>query len=145
MKKILFFLASLSVFCLLSAGSSWAAEEKQLKTSVVTIRGYEGVAPLNLFISPGTIVVWVNDYKQAPVEVKFPLKKVTLACQSPVNFIMSKEGTFVSNPIPYGGVASLCFIEQGTFDYFIERSRPAAGGSASDRFRFEGKIIVKAQ
>ncbi len=145
MKRIYVALLSIALVFSLLAVNSISAEEKELQTSIVRIKGYEGVTPLNLFITPGTIVVWINDFKQASVKVEFPNKKVTMACQSPVNFSLSKEGTFVSNPIPFGGVASLCFIEQGTFDYIIERSQPSVSGSTSDHFRFEGKIVVKSK
>ena len=105
----------------------YAAEEQQLKTQIVRINGYAGVEPLNLLIEPGTVVVWLNQYKISPVEVMFPDKKVTMACQSPVNFSISKDGTYVSNSIPYGGVASLCFIEPGTFKYIIRGARNIRG------------------
>jgi hypothetical protein len=77
----------------------------------------------------------------------FPDKKVTMACQSPVNFTISKEGTYVSNSIPYGGVASLCFIEPGTFKYIIERAKPQGADylNRGNPFRFEGQIVVKAK
>jgi hypothetical protein len=70
-----------------------------------------------------------------------------MACQSPVNFTISKEGTYVSNSIPYGGVASLCFIEPGTFKYIIERARPQVEDKfgSGNPFRFEGQIVVKAK
>ncbi len=112
-----------------------------VKHSVVRIRGYEGVSPLNLFIAPGTVVVWINQY-QGNVKISFPGKKVTLACKSPVNFLINDQGIFVSQSVRYGAVASLCFVERGTFDYVIERS-PASASAQSEGFRFEGKIIVK--
>jgi hypothetical protein len=143
MKKKLYLLLVVGLIVLNCSLIAHAEEKQELKTSIVRIQGYEGVEPLNLFITPGTVVVWLNQYKQATVEVQFPNKKVTMACQSPVNFLLSKEGTYVSNPIPFGGVASLCFIEQGTFDYIIERSQLPVGEPKSDKFRFEGKIVVK--
>ena len=133
------------VFSILT-GSTFAGEEQQLKTQIVRIQGNAGVSPLNLSITPGTVVVWLNDYRISPVEVMFPDKKVTMACQSPVNFSISKDGTYVSNSIPYGGVASLCFIEPGTFKYVIERARPQMMDEVrGNPFRFEGRIVVKKQ
>ena len=114
----------------------------EIKTQVVRIQGYEGVFPLNIYIKPGTVVVWVNQY-HGTVGIKFPDKKVTIACKSPVNFSVNDEGEFVSNPIDYGAVASLCFIEPGTYNYFMERSTPSRRQKTSDHFRFEGKIVVK--
>lgn len=133
-----------SVLC---AGTAGAGEQQQLKTQVVRINGYAGVEPLNLMIEPGTVVVWLNQYKISPVEVMFPDKKVTMACQSPVNFTISKDGTYVSNAIPFGGVASLCFIEPGTFKYIMERARPQVEDKfgSGNPFRFEGQIVVKAK
>ena len=147
MKRIFFIIVALSMVSVLSLGAVYAAEEQQLKTQIVRIHGFAGVEPLNLMITPGTVVVWLNDYRISPVEVLFPDKKVTMACQSPVNFSISKEGTYVSNSIPYGGVASLCFIEPCTFKYIIERARPQVGDymNRGNPFRFEGQIVVKAK
>jgi len=137
----------LSLALALCKGAGYAGEEQQLKTQIVRINGLAGVEPLNLMIEPGTVVVWLNQYKISPVEVIFPDKKVTMACQSPVNFSISKDGTYISNAIPYGGVASLCFIEPGTFKYIMERARPQVEDKlgSGNPFRFEGQIVVKAK
>jgi len=146
MKKIVLAVIAVGFVASFLSGNTFAGEEQKLNTQIVRIGRYEGVSPLNLFITPGTVVVWLNDYKTSPVEVKFPDKKVTMACQSPVNFSISKEGTYVSNSIPFGGVASLCFIEPGTFKYIVERARPAVEVQSDlNPFRFEGQIVVKKQ
>jgi hypothetical protein len=118
-----------------------AATGVELKQQVVRIRGYEGVSPLNLFIVPGTVVIWLNQY-QGPIKITFLSKKVTLACKSPVNFFINEQGVFESNVVGFGAVASLCLIECGSFDYVIERS-PADTSARSEGFRFEGRIVVK--
>ena len=144
MKKLILAIIAIGLFATLLPGNILAGEEQKLNTQIVRIGRYEGVSPLNLFITPGTVVVWLNDYKTSPIEVKFPDKQVTMACQSPVNFNISKEGTYVSNSIPFGGVASLCFIEPGTFKYIIERARPEVEVQRDlNPFRFEGQIVVK--
>ena len=144
MKKIILAIMAVGLFATLLPGNVLAGEEQKLNTQIVRIGRYEGVSPLNLFITPGTVVVWLNDYKTSPIEVKFPDKQVTMACQSPVNFSISKEGTYVSNAIPFGGVASLCFIEPGTFKYIIEKTRPSVEVQSDlNPFRFEGQIVVK--
>ena len=146
MKKLLCSILFAGLVFSILTGSTFAGEEQQLKTQIVRIQGNAGVSPLNLSITPGTVVVWLNDYRISPVEVMFPDKKVTMACQSPVNFSISKDGTYVSNSIPYGGVASLCFIEPGTFKYVIERARPQMMDEVrGNPFRFEGQIVVKKQ
>ncbi len=113
----------------------------EIKNEIVRIQGYEGVSPLNLFITPGTVVIWLNQYR-GQIKVTFPDKKISLACKSPVNFNLTDEGYFVSNTVDFGGVASLCFVEQGSFNYIIERF-PSAQTAKSEGFRFEGKIVVK--
>jgi hypothetical protein len=146
MKKLVLAIIAVGFVASLLPGNTFAGEEQKLNTQIVRIGRYEGVSPLNLFITPGTVVVWLNDYKTSPVEVKFPDKKITMACQSPVNFSISKEGTYVSNSIPFGGVASLCFIEPGTFKYIVERARPAVEVQSDlNPYRFEGQIVVKKQ
>ncbi len=145
MKKLFLSILCLGVICSLFLSTAVAVEEKGLKTAIVRIGGDAGVEPLNLLISPGTVVVWLNQYNISPVLVQFPDKKVTMACQSPVNFTISKDGTYVSNSIPYGGVASLCFIEKGEFTYKIDRENPRSkfDQRGDNPFRFEGKIIVR--
>lgn len=145
MKKVILSIAVCGLIGAVLFGNAAAGEVQKLQTQIVRIQGDAGVEPLNLVITPGTVVVWLNEYKIAPVEVLFPDKKVTLACQSPVNFNISKDGTYVSNSIPYGGVASLCFIEKGTFKYEIYRAAPSMRqqGQLGNPFRFEGKIVVK--
>jgi len=144
MKKLVLAIIAVGFVASLLSGNTFAGEEQKLNTQIVRIGRYEGVSPLNLIITPGTVVVWLNDYKTSPIEVKFPDKQVTMACQSPVNFSISKEGTYVSNSIPFGGVASLCFIEPGTFKYIIEKARPSVEVQSDlNPFRFEGQIVVK--
>ena len=102
-----------------------AAEEetKELKVvnRIVSVSTNQGLQPTNLTIKPGTTVVWVN-HSRDPVEILFLDKKVTLACGSPVNFFIGKDGAYESAKIPFGGTASLCFTEKGKFDYMFKKS-----------------------
>ena len=111
-----FFLATLS----------FAAEEKteeiKVVNKIVTVGGYEGAQPSTLNSEPGTTVIWVNHDRQ-PVEILFLDKKVVLACGSPVNFFVGKDGAYESGKIPFGGTASLCFIEKGKYEYTVKSSR----------------------
>lgn len=77
---------------------------------------------LLLTSEPGTTVIWLNRSKH-PVEILFLDKKVVLACGSPVNFIVGKGGAYESAKIPFGGTASLCFLEKGRYDYKVKSSR----------------------
>ncbi len=94
-------------------------EEIKLVTRIITVKTTEGgrdmkpvVDPTTLVSAPGTTVVWVN-FSKTPVELLFLDKKVTIACASPVNFFVGKDGAYESAKIPFGGTASLCFFRKG--------------------------------
>lgn len=89
---------------------------------IVIINEYEEVNPITITSSPGTTVIWVN-HSRTPVEILFLDKKVTAACGSPVNFFAGKDGAYESGKIPFGGTASLCFLNKGTYNYLIKSSR----------------------
>ena len=112
------------IFCL--KGYISAAEEKEVQIKVVNkiviINQYEEVKPSSITSQPGTTVIWVN-HSRKPVEILFLDKKVVLACGSPVNFFVGKDGAYESGKIPFGGTASLCFIEKGKYDYMVKSSR----------------------
>ena len=107
---------------------------------------YSGaVIPETLTVQPGSTVIWINESKR-PVEIQFQGKQVTLACKSPVHFILDEQGSFLSNRIPYGAVASLCFIEKGTYTYNVRKVSTPDDEWHSSRQRghsYEGKIIVE--
>ena len=116
-----------------SASLSYGAEEKdqelKLVNRTVTIITTESarddmkpvVDPVNLNSAPGTTVIWVN-FSKTPIELLFLDKKVTTACGSPVNFFVGKDGAYESAKIPFGGTASLCFLEKGKFEYMVNTS-----------------------
>ena len=111
----LYFLAGFSF----AAGNE--AEELKVINKIVTVSTYQGIQPTTLESAPGTTVIWVN-HSRDPVEILFLDKKVTLACGSPVNFFIGKDGAYESAKIPFGGTASLCFTETGKFDYVFKAS-----------------------
>lgn len=113
----------------------------ELETRIVRIQALAGVEPLNLFIRPGTVVLWLNQYPE-DIRILFPGRKVTIACMSPVNFTLTAEGFFESGQLPNGAVASLCFIQPGAYSYSIERV-DAARRAKSEGFRLEGVITVR--
>ena len=109
---------------------------------LISISSFPGLSPESVTIQSGTTVIWRN-ISRKPMEVLFTGKAVTMACKSPIHFIVDEKGSFLSNRIPNGAVASLCFIQPGEFDYsvrtVIEYYRP----DNPDRPReAKGKIIV---
>ena len=134
MKKInLITITAILLGLVFSANFSYGAEEKdqelKLVNRTVTIVTTESarddmkpvVDPVNLNSAPGTTVIWVN-FSKTPIELLFLDKKVTTACGSPVNFFVGKNGAYESAKIPFGGTASLCFLEKGKFEYMVNTS-----------------------
>ncbi len=143
----------LPIFLLLFTGNG-LAEDKKSKivpeeaikaTQIIRLHYSGGITPPVVEIEPGTTVIWIND-SRAPIEMQFQGKQVTLACKSPVHFIIDDEGSFISNRIPQGSVASLCFVEMGEFHYV---ARVVTTGAAATDFRsdqeFKGLVIVTTE
>jgi plastocyanin len=111
----------LGIFCFTIL--TLAAEEttEEIKVIKIITIDYNGLTPKIITSKPGTAVIWVN-HSRFPIEILFLDKKVVLACGSPVNFFVGKDGVYESNKIPSGGTASLCFIEKGTYEYNVKSS-----------------------
>jgi plastocyanin len=126
MKKALIITFSLNIAIFCMVGHLFAAEEKTealtITNKIVVVKTFEQPDPVTLFGQPGTTVIWVN-HSKFPVEVLFTEKKVVLACGSPMNFFVGKEGSYESNKIPSGGTASLCFTEKGRYVYKTKPSK----------------------
>lgn len=95
-------------------------EEKVQGVTVIHLRRDLQIDPPGITINPGSTVVWLNG-TEGLIEIHFPDKQVRIACDRPVNFILDPAGTFVSNKIPVGGVAGICFIEKGSYAYEVTR------------------------
>jgi plastocyanin len=143
-KKCLFvIIVCLLGFCFCPGISPASEEEKEstkIVNKIVIINQYEEVSPLELTSNPGTTVVWVN-HSRTPVEILFYDKKVTVACGSPVNFSVGRGGAYESNKIPFGGTASLCFLESGTYEYMIKSSRTFYMKRLERDYK--GKIVIQ--
>jgi len=108
---------------------------------VVSIPAHASAEPLILSVRPGTVIIWLNQ-SCSDIRIMFPDRKVTIACLSPVNFDVTAEGFFTSGPLPSGAVASLCFVQPGSYAYSVARF-PGTGCAQPDGFRTEGAIIVR--
>ena len=104
------------------ASAEETAGEMKIVNKIVTLHEYEGATPQTLSSAPGTTVIWVNQ-SRSPIELLFVDKKVVMACGSPVNFFVGKDGAYESAKIPFGGTASLCFLEKGHYEYMVKVSR----------------------
>ena len=123
-KQLILMVVVMVVLCsggFMHAADDETAEELKVINKVVTVKTYEGLMPATLSSQPGTTVIWVNHSPQ-PVEILFLDKKVVLACGSPVNFFVGKDGAYESGKLPFGGTASLCFTEKGKYEYVFKTS-----------------------
>ncbi len=117
----------------------------------INYRGTVGtLIPNTVTVKPGSTIIWVNESRN-PVEIQFQGKQVTVACKSPVHFVVNEEGSFISNRIPFGAVASLCFVEKGEFEYVARKADPLTGTEALETLEtgriqeLKGKIIIKPE
>lgn len=112
----------------------------QLITKIIIITGHSGLKPPDIISQQGTTVVWVN-HSNTPQEILFLDKKVVLACGSPVNFIVGHDGAYESSKVPFGGTASLCFTEKGTYEFIVKSSKRFAQQPKDKEYR--GSVIIQ--
>jgi hypothetical protein len=115
------------------------SEEESVKVLVLQNKPL-GITPEILSVKKGTTIIWFNKDPE-PVTVAF-VQPLGPACKLPVNFYSSLEGNFETGLIPQSGIASICIVEPGSYDFKVWRlvSKPA------EKPRSEiatGKIIVQ--
>ena len=125
-------------------GQDLVAEEETgdltITNKIVVVKTFEEPDPVTLFGTVGTTVIWINHSKY-PVQVVFLEKQVVLACGSPVNFVVGKDGTYESSKISSGGTASLCFTEKGRYSYkTIPSNKFIVGKKGKEHF---GTVWIK--
>ncbi len=133
---------SLVIFCM--SGPTFAAEEAEIKVEVkvVNITTDKGLSPATINAKRGTTVIWVNK-TFVPQEILFTDKKIVLSCDAPVNFFVGKERAYESGKIPFGGIASLCFIEKGKYEYELRSSKTFYESYAPMKREYKGSITIK--
>ena len=141
--------SALAIFMVVTVSSMAAAQEQPAssndsshKIEVVRITSLLGMKPETVPVKKGTTVVWVNQLSGG-VEIVFTAKQITTACMSPTNFTLTKEGSFKSGMIPPKGVASLCFIENGKFDYVVSTKAVRDSSPAQGVKPLTGRIVVE--
>ena len=124
-----------------------AAEEERVKPE----KEFHGARVVNITaddlplrdvtVQRGTTVVWLNNTKRI-LEIDFIGKQVTLACSSPVNFFVNDEGSYSSVKIMPNALSSLCFVQEGQYEYQVVVRTPP-GPSSAIRKKLAGKVIVE--
>ncbi len=123
-------------------GEKIQPEKKIAGSQIIRLHYSGGINPSMVTIPAGTTVIWINE-ANSPVEIQFEGKQVTMACQNPVHFVIDDKGSFISNNIPLGAVASLCFVEKGEFNYVVRRALKPSQSYKESPGEFKGKIIVE--
>jgi len=119
-----------------------APEQKIAAHQIVRLHPLAGLDPKTATVKAGTTVIWINE-SGGIAEIQFIDKQVTVACKSPTHFVVDDEGVYVSNKISPGAVASLCFVEKGTFKYVVLREARRTDPVKTPRDLVEGTIIVE--
>jgi hypothetical protein len=116
-----------------------AAADEQAHSMVILKKEPEGASPKTLKVKVGNTAIWIN-YDPNPVSIRFKTK-IGIACREPVNFYADLFGFYETTGIPQGGIASLCFIYKGTYDYEVRR----LAGKGEQRFEevSAGQVIVE--
>jgi plastocyanin len=118
-----------------------APEKKVEGHQVIQMDKITGLDPKLALVKAGTTVIWFNR-TDSIAEIQFTGKEVTLACKNPTHFIVDEEGSFVSDRIPPSSVASLCFVEKGTYNYVLKRGPRATAAVKTDLPDVNGTIVV---
>jgi hypothetical protein len=118
-------------------------EKRKLEQKIIRLDSLTGAGIQSVTVNAGTTVIWINDLSGTLIEITFIGKQVSIACKSPVHFVVNEAGAFISNKIPFGAVASLCFIEKGEFDYMVQRIPSIIGPDTTTYPALKGKIIVQ--
>ncbi len=144
MLVVLFSMGSAAIAAKDKKDSNIVPEMNAKATQIIRMNALTGINPREVSIERGTTVIWINE-SEAMVELQFEGKQVTIACKSPVHFIVDDKGSFISDRIPTGSVASLCFVEKGEYNYVMRKVflSPSKLDGRPNVKEFKGTIVVK--
>ena len=150
-KKNIFMVVVGIIVCCAFSAAAYAEDSQEKIQPTLDIKAHQlirlnylaGISPAEVTVKAGTTVIWMNDAR-AMVQLQFEGQQVTMACKSPVNFIIDEQGSFISNLIPQGSVASLCFVEKGTYNYVFRKAPEGATYQTRGAIKeFRGMITVE--
>ncbi len=101
--------------------------------------------PLRMSVERGTTVVWANN-TEVPLSIQFSGgHEVRRACSAPTGFHLTSSGTYSASEVTPGGVASLCFVEEGNYPFQligISEGSPVVDRDGNPVAPVKGEIIV---
>lgn len=144
LKSVFAVCLSMIVLCAVTARAAdkVVPEKKMPGHTVIRINQINGLDPKQVTVKQGTTVIWMN-HTDSLAEIQFTGKAVTVACKSPTHFIVDENGSFVSDRIPPSSVASLCFVEKGTFNYVLQRGPRRTSDVKTNLPDVSGTIVVE--
>lgn len=119
-----------------------APEQKIAAHQIIHLNAIAGVDPKTVTIKAGTTVIWINELGGV-AEIQFTDKQITIACKSPTHFVVDDQGSYISDKITSGAVASLCFVQKGTYKYLLLREPRRTDPVKATPPPLEGTIIVE--
>lgn len=105
--------------CLLHVSAALQAAEQVCEKTPAVIALKEDISPDSVTVKLGNTIIWHNK-GPGPVTIKF-ITRIGLACAAPINFYADLLGNYETTPIPEGGTASICLIEEGRYEYEVRR------------------------
>jgi hypothetical protein len=111
----------ISLLVLCSAGIPVAVENAAAEAFVMVkiTKMPDGLTPRDVTIKAGQKIIWFNEETE-PCKIKI-ISKVGLACSVPDNFYADLFGYYESAVIPRSGIAGICFLEKGAYQYEVKR------------------------
>ena len=128
----------LTGICLLQVSTAVQAAEQTCDKTPAVIALQEGISPESITVKLGNTIIWHNK-GPGPATIKF-ITRIGLACAAPINFYADLLGNYETTPVPEGGTASLCLIEEGRYDYEVRRL-VAKGKEPPVEMIFKGTVI----
>ncbi len=120
-RKVLFvrFSMVVALLGLLLAGSAAQAVADATVAKLVPVVLQDGIVPINAHANQGDTIAWLN-MGPGPVTIKF-ITRIGLACTAPTNFYSDLLGNYETSAIVPGGMASICLILPGEYEYEVHR------------------------
>ena len=79
------------------------------------------IEPETAYIAPGAAVAWWNKGKKREVKVRFLKgKECAVGSSAPTGFRLESQNCYTTSHVPAGGISSLKFDEEGTYEFEVE-------------------------
>jgi hypothetical protein len=92
------------------------------------------IEPETAYVAPGAVVAWWNKDRRREVKVQFLKgKECAVGSSAPTGFRLESQQCYTTSHMPGGGISSLKFDEEGTYEFEVEFNGIG---------KKEGKIVV---